>query len=340
MARNKIGEAYVEVSADASGLRAELDAAQTKTEQFAGESKKSTKSLGQAFTDLQGVVSKILIPTAIVGSVASLVNQFRAGIEEARKFRMEVEAYRRGVIEAAAQSAIALRSQSELEAEILELRKQQRQEEAQLQEQLEERIRSTSALREQWDNLRGLFTDEPVTLDEKVAELREEIARTEQAYRQQEQALRQQIEQRMRLRRTLIEEEIKAEDAARLERQAADDRDLQARERKLIDAARMRTEIELAEIDRRIAEELKREDEKAAELLRRRREQIEQELRDQTAAIRRVTDELAKAIRDSVKNALVDAFDQFRAEQGNVFESITDLRDSIDWLRSSGRLGR
>lgn len=341
--RNKVGEAYVEISADTSRLKQEIGSAERSTRRFADEAESSGKrastafaGLGDTMTKVQAAVSRILIPAAVVGAVGALAEKFRQAAREA-------EAFSRSLDDIGAKSS-ALR-QSGLAEQFTNAQKEQRQlveSYNQLQTEIQNQVtqaieRENSSLASLRASFVGLFTDAPVTAAEKVEEA---IRRANTLQREQQGALAD-------LRRRQAEQESKERAAAEQKRE----HELHLLRMELLRSeadARKRLDSEIAAIraenDRKL-EEAKGDMEKqnlierieAAKIaqIEAQKETIAAAEQAEAEAIRRNEEMRRRMIRETLQGLAADLAGSFGA--GSLASDVAAIRVE---LQTNARVGR
>lgn len=176
---NRIAEAFIELKAKGAGkvrgvmksLRGDLKSVDKEADNVAGS---FNRGLGAA-EKFQSVLGKLLIPVALVTSVAGIVRSFRQGITEARKFREEIEQISAEAAKISKEFEQQSRSLSPAVAQATELQNAY----GALIDDAEARLRSiegpSNFLEESLENVRALLTDEPVTIARKQAVIQSEI---------------------------------------------------------------------------------------------------------------------------------------------------------------------
>jgi hypothetical protein len=185
VALNRIAEAYVELRAQGEGrVKAALGSVR---KQLKGMKSDGGGALG-ALEKVQSTLGKLLIPVAVVGSVAAIVRQFK----DAAKAAEEWEKNLRGVVKAAQDAAIAARQQTQDIADIDRQRAEGLERFNKAQEEIKKSIADVDTqnlLDEVVTGIQSAFFDAPITATERVAVAEKQLARLSQAFREERRAL-------------------------------------------------------------------------------------------------------------------------------------------------------
>lgn len=205
---NRLFQVFGEVVLRKRGVDEGLRETQREAEKTAQSFRKvgdegdgSLRRAGDAATRLQSVVSKILIPVALVSAVGAIVDRFRAAAREAEAFRRAIEAVNSEQQKLVDAQAFSQRGPGgDLAAGLKQLQVEQAAAEQAVVGRLEEGVgRIDSLLKQIKTNITGLMTDEPVTIREMNRAATAQMAAIQETFRQRRELLIEEIDLRAKL---------------------------------------------------------------------------------------------------------------------------------------------
>lgn len=216
----RIGSVFIGVEVDPKYKR-DLNEARADTERFAHSAEREADKVSGAFsrmggaaTRVQEIVSRLLIPAAVAGSIAGLVSQFRQAAQEAKAFRQGIEDIGDTAQRVLQRQAAARAGLTELQATRLQLLEEERAAIASVERSLDAQLEKTDTLAGQLRGLiTGLVSGEPTARLDAVEAAAREIEKIRRDSAQRIRLIEE--EARERRRREREEEARAAEEAAR-----------------------------------------------------------------------------------------------------------------------------
>lgn len=271
--RNQIGELFIRIFGDSSSFKEDLKEVEEATEQAANKTERQADKMSNAFarlgdrlTKVQAVVSRILIPAAVVSSVAALAAKFRQVAEETERFVRAIESVGRAQQKTLQDEASQLRTVDEFQQARLRIARESLDAQRTINDELETQLDRTANLGGQVQLLiANLFTNNPVSRGGLARAAAAELEKIESSTNQRLTLLqRREEERRFEAARERVDAVFEAQLAAQAKLAEQRRRDDEA------EVARFRERLEALQSQFALEQQIARERRKSIEAFERR----------------------------------------------------------------------